>query len=1558
MYRIALIILFLINTSNVIAAECLDVFPSSLNQLTPINEQLINFPPNSSSASLTGGTSLPRGDNYYGSSGLLSFEEVYVAPITGSETTTRLFFTDAVAWQDVKINENGNPEDLIIVVNGSLSIYGDSIINAIIYVKGSLILYGNGTINGTTNSNGSTLNLGYNINYNSSYISDADFNGMCDIAPPAILIADYHFDECTYTGSGFEVIDQTGNFSATSHGGVSTFSQGQIERGAALTDEDHHFQTSIPMPSSFSVSTWFKKPTSNSGNVYFVLGAMELGGDLLFVKRDLNWRWGVHNRFTGDHYGSYSFNALDNDWHHMALVYTGGQTKLYIDSVHIDTVDYVPSGTLKYIGTSYDDISSSNQQGFRAPLDEFMIFDGVLSPTKISELYNHQLSKNNYDGSTRQAVSCSTVLANYRFDECSYTGSGFEVIDQTGNYSAITKGGVNTFNNGKVERGAELISENQHFETSISLTNDFSVSTWFKVPTSNSDNRYFILGAFEGGGDLLYLDRNNSWTWGVYSPGAGSFSGTYSFEDLGTNWHHMALVYSGGQTKLYIDGALKDTVNTVPSGTLKYIGTSYDQVNSSSPQAFRAPLDEFIVFDGALTEDTIVDIFNNQSAGYNYDGSSRDAVICDDLLGFYQFEQNDFINQVDDSSNYDNHGTNIGGLSVEQGRYCRGFDTNGTNQGSQTNNAFSSNIDLDDDIGLKGSISFWYRSNTDWNKGGYNGTGEKTLFDASTTVSNKYFTLEIQSNGLLRFSFEDTVDGDYDIEEPSGVIRSADTWYYISVIWDYESNRFQLYVDGNSLVDAVQNTNGNIRDLGPVIFGDNSSTYGQNNNHDIASYTSANGKFDEIRLYKKVLSQVEIQTDMNESLGCEVIDHFEINHDGQGLTCEAESITIKACADATCSILSNDAVDVNLSINGTFDKTVTVIGGSTTTNFSHLTPDTVTLSLDDTYQCKNGGSSSCDVIFADAGFKFLYGTAESETIGNQISGNDFVNILKLQAVENVNGVCEGLFSGNNDVELSQLNVLPTGISGQKMMVDGTPIAKHPAFTPNITLNFGSDSKAVIPLPTYLDAGQIRLQAKYSEGGVNLVGSSNNFWVSPYKLVINARSGGANIDGNSASSITKHKAGQPFDLSVTAYNSQGTNATNITMNYVPENIQLLLTRIGPSVDGFDGNFNYGTGTIPSAISPLYQSVTLSAFSGGVSVANNASYSEVGLLSLDIQDVNYGFTGNVINGGAINGDAINIGRFYPDHFDIAITSNSFGDTCTTGAAATDFTYIGQPFSYFNAPELLITAKNLSGVITKNYTEPNYQKLTAADIERTYPIVDTSKNGADNTTKMAISAVTNVGNLVKSTEGVLKFTFSTLDTFTYTKNDNSQSTPFTMEYDIVIDKIRDIDGANASNYLASNIPTTNTVSPMGVNLRFGRLYVENTFGPETSSLPLPMFTQYWDGSRFLVNTLDNNCTTFDAANLTIDDTALNPGTTKAVGSGVFANGETLNVIFSAPGTSNQGAVPVIYNTLSMPWLLYDWSWNGTDPKVHDENPSATVTFGQYRGNDRIIYQREIHQ
>ena len=47
-------------------------------------------------------------------------------------------------------------------------------------------------------------------------------------------------------------------------------------------------------------------------------------------------------------------------------------------------------------------------------------------------------------------------LANFQFDECSFSGSNQDVIDQTGNYSGTSQGGLTALDPGKIIRAANI----------------------------------------------------------------------------------------------------------------------------------------------------------------------------------------------------------------------------------------------------------------------------------------------------------------------------------------------------------------------------------------------------------------------------------------------------------------------------------------------------------------------------------------------------------------------------------------------------------------------------------------------------------------------------------------------------------------------------------------------------------------------------------------------------------------------------------------------------------------------------------------------------------------------------------------------------------------------------------------------------------------------------------------------------------------------------------------------------------------------------------------------
>ena len=455
----------------------------------------------------------------------------------------------------------------------------------------------------------------------------------------------------------------------------------------------------------------------------------------------------------------------------------------------------------------------------------------------------------------------------------------------------------------------------------------------------------------------------------------------------------------------------------------------------------------------------------------------------------------------------------------------------------------------------------------------------------------------------------------------TGAGIAIDDWYHIAIT--YKSGKQAIYVNGVERASSTYTED--------LILNSDPLQIGQDQGH-AGRYFS--GFIDEVQIFDGAMTPSEINQIYSQRHECAepLIHHYEITHDGNGLTCAAEPITIKACTNSDCSSTSAESVSLDFNITspttGEVVKSSPTFTGSTSISFNHTSAETIILSIDgasipanNSTECK-GFSGSCNMTFADAGFRFLYGNSNSELLAHQVAGDVFGEVLKLQAVKSNNGVCEGVFTGDVDVSLAQQNVTPDLAfnAGLSFQANGINIAKYPMFTDLFTLNFGSDSTAVIPQAIYFDAGQIRLHAKYTNAEMSMTGSSNDFWVKPDRFVIVARNANGDLDGNSANSSTIHKAGDNFDFSISALNSNG----DLTQNYRQGDgqLQLKASRVAPLLGGaVDGKFMFAAGTTTTTTGG-FEDVSLTSFTAGTdkgkSVFNGAQYDEVGIINLDVQD----------------------------------------------------------------------------------------------------------------------------------------------------------------------------------------------------------------------------------------------------------------------------------------------------------------------------------------------------
>ena len=1235
--------------------------------------------------------------------------------------------------------------------------------------------------------------------------------------------------------------------------------------------------------------------------------------------------------------GSFSITDIsDDNWHHLVWTRNGTENCLYRDKVLQNCITHNASaidiGSL-ILGQEQDNYGGGfdSSQALEGLIDELIIFDGPLSSDEITDIFDNQNAGLGYDGSARTCPVLSPVL-DMNFDENSYTGPD-ALLDSSGNNYHGTANNVSPVA-GLLCNAADLSADATTDYITMNASamdglSDFTVAGWGK--TTATEDSTILSGlkdsSAQGSNEAVLYFNNNNEFWPTISDSpfdtATQLGTTVNLND--GQWHQLVWTRQANtaQSCFYFDGVNQGCITHPDSDDTAalqiaslILGQEQDSFGGGFElyQNWQGLLDELVIFNTVLSETQINTMKNNVQAKKHWDGSTRN---CDTIpVAQYRFDELQWdgsAGEVKDDSGNDLHLTSYNAstensLPVISGSpgFCRYGEFNGINSYLQIE-APSNLVGFSDTF----SVTTWINPDVL-----PTGSNLKTILSKDAN-----YEFHLNASGEIFWWW----GGGAQSLTTSGANITPDTWYHLAIV--YRNGEQRIYINGN--LKGTNNTPGTLTlDNHPLQIGQDQGFPGR----------YFDGSIDEVRIFDRFLSQADVTSIMADTRDCgSVIDHYRIEHDGAGLTCEAETITIKACEDSSCINLYGSSTTLDFKADGVTQSTPTFTG-STTVNLSQTTVDTLTLSVDnETVAASNplvcinsGGGSDCDIAFAEAGFKFLYGSTNTLTIPTQVAGNNFSDSLKLQAVKDNNGVCTGLFAGNINVDLAQQSISPGNISTLEFKINGNNIGKNNSSVvntyTNVQLNFGANSIATIPSPLYEDAGQIKLHAKYNVGGVSLLGSTDNaFWVRPDKLLVTAQNEDfQDLNGNSVSSTRVHTAGETFNLNVSAINSDG----DVTPNYSPGQIEFKLERAGPTSGDVEGSLTYAmSSTINTnlAASVQYQNVNLTSFSSGTSIFSGAEYNEVGLLKLDLRDSNYGNSSILVDG-----DEIDIGRFIPDHF-TRLTSD-------TEVQCSSFNYMGQPFKV----NYDIAARSVDKTITQNYIDDFAKGVVSLHIENEGANYKNAGYFGSRLSVQVPSPTWQLGHTILTGD----------DTATLAK----AATPdghFNMA-DIIM-TIIDSDGVE---FIADDLdqnptlpnPSVYTGTKLGstIDLRYGRLILENSYGSELEDILVPLKAEYWDyiANEFKSNTSDS-CTGYLQANL-------NPLTPN-----------DLHVVLGVDGTLTSGGYPIssglslersnvvksVEVEYSVPAYL-QFDWKGDSSQL---NPRATIQFGRYRGNDRVIYWRE---
>ncbi|MCW4442579.1 DUF6701 domain-containing protein [Vibrio splendidus] len=474
-----------------------------------------------------------------------------------------------------------------------------------------------------------------------------------------------------------------------------------------------------------------------------------------------------------------------------------------------------------------------------------------------------------------------------------------------------------------------------------------------------------------------------------------------------------------------------------------------------------------------------------------------------------------------------------------------------------------------------------------------------------------------------------------------------------------------------------------------------------------------------------------------------------------------------------------------------------------------------------------------------------------------------------------------------------------------------------------------------------------------DGSYDLEGSFS-IYSRPWQFAICT---GSNSDGNSSGGNAFVAAGEEFDVFAKpirfSSNANPTcNNSLVTQNYLLSSGAVVATHTldTPSNDG----------AVLGSLEPTNQ---LTQSSSDIASADNGykfknlEYSEVGSFNFTVTEDSNSFYGKIL--GGFSGSK-SIGRFYPKYF---LQENPEWNV----ANQNDIAYLGQPYdSTVHQVYAMASGESSVGNALNNY------QFFAPSLQASFGVLDDT--AVDNRFLLDTEAGTWSNDrkhwLLNDSAAVLQRVtdsddVSRRDTPFNTSDANSTTTNFGLT----------IEGTDPVSFTDSDPVTSSVAFPIQPPARYGRMALDDIGGNSGSTLTIPLRAEFWDGSDFVVND-DDDRSTFNGSNFCKQviwtSNAVKTTLASLNGSGSVDDGEEnvtanqntltgtdspreqvrlwLRMDDSAP-TAKTGENPVVCSgsDQDQPWLRYNWRQLG------DEDPSTVVTFGIYRGNDRVIYRGE---
>ena len=1175
------------------------------------------------------------------------------------------------------------------------------------------------------------------------------------------------------------------------------------------------------------------------------------------------------------------------------------------------------------------------------------------------------------------------TLLEYRMEADSWDGTTGEVADATGNgrsgtaeggattagANPATGGNPGTCRYGEFDGDGDYVVDSDAGNYLNGLTG-ITVTAWVRnTADTPTDGGIFTTGTPQGQDNRLGLRYDAQ---GASTGNSANLKASVNTDQCAAGqdciqvetesglqvqdqWQHVAMTWqSGDKIRIYIDGDEVQTTVVVGSGNLTGILDDVDFLrlgrSTNGSNDWQGQMDEFRVYDQALGDGKIKEI--------------RDETHPCPALCAADFSVHS-AGSLSVANNVQVNGTRVSGTgnSIDPDTAMREDATRSLPDLEPE--SFPTNFNGSDETLEDGDII----NAGDYDQVDFERKNAEVTFDTSNGNDFRIDELQSEEKSTLNLQPGRYFIGSVTLGKQSVINVNGEVELFVNDQFQ-TGEKVEINAAGNpgdltvNLYDGAEFSLGKNSEFTATVYGPGSGT--ELTVEQGASVTGGLFSGGDITLEKNVDQTFNQSAEGagRAAAGCvaDGIDHYAIDHSGNLVSCDAETVTITAHDASDNPVDAGDAtIDLSTSTGeGTWARVLTGSGtltdataGDGVGSYSFSDNGETDVELAFNYTSVNAGSQETvnfdvidgagnsesasedpDLIVRHSGFRITDGSGDPIDIPGQIAAKPSntapgAQPLALQAIRTSDDdptQCEPAFPDGTtvEVELGAECKDPSSCAGRALEVsndgnttaidtagdDGSPTA--PSYTP-VDLTFGPNAEAPLEL-VYPDAGAIQLHARANpiDDGTSsppvveyITGSSNVFAVRPFGFyldfdpdgdtVFDDRAGNGACAGQiscagDANGDVFTTAGEEFPVRVEAVvwqagddddddngvpdSNQALADNDLTPNFgqeaAAETVDLNRTLVAPAGDpgSLGGGQNIGD--------PNDQ-----AFSNGSIVANGVSWDEVGIIELaaTLSDGTYLTSDNV------TGRAPNVGRFIPARLDATGNTPDFEPFCD------GFTYLDQSFGYLTDPAITVSAYNADGGVTRNYGA-GFWKLP---VPATRDYTDTSGSAATVTVDSGTIAWNDGGNdgLGGGGSDTAPITDERL---TYGRN--GLEAPFDAAVDLRIPKadLTDSDGVCAPDAVpADGICNTNAgdtgadlvfdgdggagQQPIGgTQLRFGRLRLDDAYGPEVAPVVQRWQLDYWTGTTWAING-DDTCTVLALA----DDIELDPDDTAASGNEV---------------------------------------------------------------------------